>query len=71
MKISVRAECSPDTQSSTKGELADSASSSGRTFLNALQTAIARSGPRIPMWTWMPKLLLRQTTYWRISLFRR
>jgi hypothetical protein len=47
---------------STNGELADSASSSGRKFRSALQTAIARSAPRIPTWTWRPKVLLRQTT---------
>ena len=40
-------------------------------FRNALQTATARSAPRMPTCAWMPKLLLRQTTYWRISLFRR
>ena len=62
VKICVRAEWRPVTTSSTKGELADSASSSGRTFLNALQTATARSAPRTAMCVWIPKLLFRQTT---------
>jgi hypothetical protein len=71
VKISVRAEWRPLTTSSTNGELADSASSSGRTLRNASHTRIARSGPRTAMWTWIPKLLLRHTTYLRISSFLR
>ena len=62
VKICVLAECSPVTTFSTNGELADSASSSGRNARSPLWTAIARSAPRIPTWTWKPKVLLRQTT---------
>ena len=47
VKICVRAEWRPLTTPSTNGELAESASSSGRKLRSALQTAIARSAPRI------------------------
>ena len=62
MKICVRAECSPELTFSTKGELAESAKSSGSRLRSPFATAIARSAPRIPTWTWRPKVLLRQTT---------
>ena len=62
VKICVRAEWRPVFTSSTNGELAESASSSGRKPRSALQTAIARSPPRMPMCTWSPKVLFRQTT---------
>jgi hypothetical protein len=62
VKISVRAECRPVSTSSTNGELADSASSSGRKFRSASCTAIARSAPAMPTCTCRPKVLLRQTT---------
>src|SRR5204862_117535 len=42
--------------------LADSASSSGRKLRSTSWTAIARSVPAIPMCTWSPKVLFRQTT---------
>ena len=47
VKICVRAEWSPVLTFSTKGELQDSASSSGRKLRRPLHTAIARSGPLI------------------------
>ena len=47
MKICVRTECRPVLTFSTNGELAESASSSGRYVRSASQTATARSGPRI------------------------
>jgi hypothetical protein len=62
VKICVRAECRPVTTPSAKGELAESASSSGRKVRKPFATAITRSAPLIPTWTWRPKLLLRQTT---------
>src|SRR4029450_3450921 len=71
VKISVRAEWRPLFTASTNGELAETASSSGRKLRRPLQTAIARSGPLIATWTCSPNVLLRQTTYRRISSFRR
>ena len=62
VKIWVRAECRPVFTFSTNGELALSASSSGRKLRRPLQTATARSGPLIATCTCRPKLLLRQTT---------
>ena len=55
VKTSVRAECRPELTFSTNGELAESASSSGRKLRSALCTAIARSAPAMPTWTWRPK----------------
>ena len=71
VKISARAECRRVNTPSTNGELAESASSSGSQFRSALLTAMARSTPLIAVWTWIPKLLFRQTTYPRISSLRR
>ena len=62
VKIWVRAEWRPLKTPSTNGELAESASSSGRKLRRAAQTRIARSAPLIPTWTCWPKELLRQTT---------
>jgi hypothetical protein len=71
VKTWVRAECRPVSTPSWNGELADTARSSGSQFRSALVTRIARSAPRIATCVWIPNVLLRQTTYWRSSLFRR
>ena len=47
MKICVRAECSPVLTLSAKGELAETARSSGSQLRSALATRMARSAPRI------------------------
>ncbi len=62
VKISVRTEASPVSRPSRKGEFADRASSGGRIPRRWSQTAIARSAPRIPTWTWALHVLLRCAT---------
>ena len=62
VKICVRVDCRWVWRPSSHGELHDAARSSGRTERSALVTAIARSAPRMPVCTWMPKVLLRQAT---------
>src|SRR3970040_307456 len=71
VKICVRAECNPELTLSTKGELHESASSSGRKFRIPLKTAIARSGPLIATGAWSPKELLGQRTEPSAVSFRR
>ena len=71
VKICVRTEWSPVSTPSANGELAESASSSGRKLRNPFVTAIARSAPWIPTCTCRPKVLFFRTTYWRISSLRR
>ena len=71
VNIWVRAEWSPVSTSSWNGELAETASSSGSQFRSAVVTRTARSAPRIATCVWTPNVLLRQTTYLRISSFRR
>ena len=67
----VLAEWSPVSTPSWNGELADTASSSGSQFRSAVVTRTARSAPRIATCVCTPNVLLRQTTYLRISSFRR
>ena len=62
VKIWVRVERRCVNRPSSHGELPDSASSSGSTVRSAWCTAIARSASRMPTWTWIPKVLLRQAT---------
>ena len=71
MKTWVRAEWRPVSTPSWKGELAETASSSGSQLRSAEVTRTARSAPRIATWVCTPKVLFRQTTYCRISSFRR
>ena len=71
VKISVRTVCRPVSRRSRKGELAETASSSGSSSRIRSQTAIARSAPRTPMWTCMLQVLLRwatQPSSWRSRL---
>ncbi len=63
VKICDRVERRYVTRSSSHGELAEAAVSSGTIERSALQTAIARSASRMPTWTWMPNVLLRHATY--------
>ncbi len=62
VKTCVRAEWRCVKTPSTNGELADSASISGRKLRSPLETRMARSAPLTPTCTWSPKVLLRQTT---------
>jgi hypothetical protein len=71
VKISVRAEWRPESTSSTKGDDADSARSSGRKLRSFENVRTARSAPAMPTWTCRPNELFRQTTYRRSSSFLR
>src|SRR3954452_15417394 len=62
VKIWVREECRPESWPSRKGELADTASSSGSTGRSRSHTAIARSAPWTPTCTWTDQVLLRRAT---------
>ena len=71
VKLCVRAEWSPVSRPSRKGEFAETASSSGSTGRSRSQTRTARSMSRTPTWTCRLKVLLRQATYFRPSSTRR
>ena len=71
MNICDRAECSPLSIASMKGDEAEMASSAGSTGRSRSQVRTARSPPLTPTWTCSENVLLRLATHWSPSATRR